>query len=170
MRGRPFVGRGYVWERPVIIPRAGLLLALMILSLAACTTTGGSASGGLGATAAGGLLAANSNGIPPAALEREKVTGRLLEGPYVLLLTTDDSARAERAAIVAFDSTPSGQTTIWRNPENGHWGTLTPSRTFRDAEGRYCRDYRQTVTIGGQEHQGIGSACRETGGVWRIMS
>jgi len=155
----------------VTLARAGLLQALMILSLAACTTTGGgTASGGLGNDAAGGLLAANSGGVPVAALERGTVTGRLLQGPYVLLLTTDDSARAKRAAVTAFEATPSGQTTIWRNPENGHWGTLTPSRTFRDAEGRYCREYRQTVTIGGQEHQGIGSACRETDGAWRVMS
>lgn len=149
--------------------RAGFLPVLIVLSLAACTTTGG-ASGGLGPTAAGGLLAANTGSKPQTAIARERVTGRLLEGPYVLLLTTEDTARAERAAVIAFESTPSGQTTIWRNPENGHWGTLTPSRTYRDAEGRYCRDYRQTVTIGGQEHQGNGSVCRETGGAWHVMS
>lgn len=149
--------------------RKGLQAFPIFLFLAACTTTGGgSAAGGLGAAAAGGLLAANTAGGPPASTPPH-TAGRLLEGPYVVLLTTDDRARAQRAAVTAFESTPSGQTTIWRNPENGHWGTLTPSRTFRDASGRYCRDYRQTVTIGGQEHQGNGSACREPDGIWRIM-
>jgi surface antigen len=141
---------------------------LAVLSLAACMTTGGgTASGGLGPTASGGLLAANTTSNLPEPTPH--TAGRLLEGPYVVLLTTDDRARAQRAAVVSFESTPSGQTTIWRNPGNGHWGTLTPSRTFRDATGRYCRDYRQTVTIGGQEHQGNGSACREPDGIWRIM-
>jgi surface antigen len=141
---------------------------LALLSLAACTTTGGgTASGGLGPMASGGLLAAKTTRDLPETTPH--TAGRLLEGPYVVLLTTDDRARAQRAAVVSFESTPSGQTTIWRNPGNGHWGTLTPSRTFRDATGRYCRDYRQTVTIGGQEHQGNGSACREPDGIWRIM-
>jgi surface antigen len=117
--------------------------------------------------ASGGLLAAKTTRDLPETTPH--TAGRLLEGPYVVLLTTDDRARAQRAAVVSFESTPSGQTTIWRNPGNGHWGTLTPSRTFRDATGRYCRDYRQTVTIGGQEHQGNGSACREPDGIWRIM-
>ena len=75
-----------------------------------------------------------------------------------------------RAAQNALETTPAGQTSIWRNPVNGHWGTVTPSRTFQDASGRYCRDYRQTVTVDGQEHQGNGTACRETDGAWRIMS
>jgi surface antigen len=150
--------------------RAVILPVFAGMFLVACAATGGSGSGGLGPAAAGGLLAANTPAKPRTALSKERVTGRLLEGPYVLLLTSEDTKRAERAAVVAFEGTPSGQTTIWRNPENGHWGTLTPSRTYRDAEGRYCRDFRQTVTIGGQEHQGNGSACRETGGAWRIMS
>ena len=41
---------------------------------------------------------------------------------------------------------------------------------YQDAGGRYCREYRQTITLGGQEHQGNGSACREPDAVWRIMS
>ena len=158
--------------------RTGFLPFLLIFSLSACTaTTGGSGtgsqpapvSGGLGVAAAGGLLAANNTATLPATTQ-PRLAGRLLEGPNVLLLVTDDLARAQRAAITAFESTPAGQTTIWRNPDNGHWGTLTPSRTYRDASGRYCRDYRQTVTIGGQENQRNGSACREPDGVWRIMS
>lgn len=147
------------------------IIALPVLVLAGCTaTTGGApASGGLGMTAAGGLLAANNAGSLPATTQQH-LAGRLFDGRYALLLGSGDLARAQGAAITAFESTPSGQTTIWRNPVNGHWGTLTPSRTYRDAGGRYCRDYRQTVTIGGQEHQGNGAACREPDGVWRIMS
>jgi surface antigen len=160
-------------------------LAIPALFLAACTaTTGGGTgstgaaespaggpapvAGGLGANATGGLLAANSGGTATGRPEPQ-MSGRLLEGPYLIQLSKDDIGRAERAALTAFETTPAGQTTIWRNPGNGHWGTLTPLRTFQDASGRYCREYRQTVTIGGQEHQGNGSACREPDAVWRIM-
>ena len=126
-------------------------------------------AGGLGVQAAGGLLATTDRGNLPSAAP-VRIAGRLLDGPYLIYLGSDDIARARRAAQNAFETTPSGQTSIWRNPANGHWGTVTPSRTFQDATGRYCRDYKQTVTVDGQEHQGNGTACREPDGAWRIMS
>ena len=151
-------------------------LVLLPLILAGCAARPGEgpvpvqpAAGGLGAGAIeGGLLAATE---PPAAkAEALRVQGRLLDGPYVLQLSRDDMARAQRTALAALETTPSGETSIWRNPKNGHWGTLTPTRTYQDASGRYCREFRQTVTLDGQEHQGNGSACRERDGAWRIMS
>jgi surface antigen len=164
----------------VIFLRLLLCLFLPLAFLSACTaTTGGTVAsgrnaspapvdGGLGVKATGGLLtASNGNGVH--AGSKPHMAGRLLEGPYLILLSSDDLERAKRTALAALEETPSGQTTIWRNPANGHWGTLTPTRTFQDASGRYCRDYRQTVTTGGQEHQGNGSACLEPESVWRIM-
>lgn len=181
MRAGRIDGPAYVWEFRVSLVRMLLLAAVPVLTLYGCTaaTDGGSErgvsaesppdSGGLGVKAAGGLLAAKDRGnLPPAAPVR--IAGRLLDGPYLLFLGPDDVARARRAAQNAFETTPAGQTSIWRNPANGHWGTVTPARTFRDAAGRYCRDYRQTVTVDGQEHQGNGTACREPNGAWRIMS
>jgi len=157
-------------------PFRSLCLSMSLLLLAACTATteGGSAGpapqpGGLGARATGGLLTTTEPAVP-AATAPVRMEGRLLDGPYVVQLGKEDVERAQRAALTALESTPSGQTTIWRNPKNGHWGTLTPTRTYQDASERYCRDYRQTVTLGGQEHQGNGSACRERDQVWRIMS
>ena len=154
------------------------LLLLPLLLAAGCTATTASgpdpapqpAAGGLGAGATGGgLLAAAEPVVPPAA-GPVRMEGRLLDGPYVLQLAKDDVERAQQSALTAFESAPTGETTIWRNPKNGHWGTLTPVRTYQDASGRYCREYRQTVTLDGKEHQGNGSACRERDAVWRIMS
>ncbi|MCG8547792.1 MAG: hypothetical protein MJE12_26655 [Alphaproteobacteria bacterium] len=132
------------------------------------------AGGGLGPGALGGLLGRvpGPDGASPAPAA---IGGRLLSGPYQAQLEDSDIARAHRAAVAAFDRVPSGQTKIWRNPTNGHWGTLTPTRTYTNAEGRYCRDYRQTVTLGGQEYQGNGTVCFENGAgdgrtVWRVMS
>ena len=117
----------------------------------------------------GGLLGgtAESNGSEPSEL---LVEGAFLDGPFVPFLSRSDVERAHRAAMTAFEGLPSGQTKIWRNPENGHWGTLTPARTYQNAEGRYCREYRQTVTIGGQEHQANGAVCRRGDGVWQVIS
>jgi len=124
---------------------------------------------GLGHAAAGGLLgrlpkddAVKANGAT--------IEGRILQGRFVAHLSRSDQRRAKRASLVAFETLPSGQTKIWRNPENGHWGTMTPWRTYLDAVGRYCREYRQTLTLGGLEHRANGTVCRRGDGVWQIQS
>ncbi len=124
--------------------------------------------GGLGQYSMGGLLG-GANG-DAGAVDGISVKGALLQGPFVTFLERSDLDRAFRAASHTLETQPSGQTRIWRNPGNGHWGTMTPTRTYLDAEGRYCREYRQTVTIGGEEHQAGGTACRDDTGVWQIVS
>ena len=124
--------------------------------------------GGLGQYSMGGLLG-GSNGDTGAA-DGISVKGALLQGPFVTFLERGDIDRAYKSASHTLETQPSGQTRIWRNPRNGHWGTMTPARTYLNAEGRYCREYRQTVTIGGQEHQAGGKACRSDDGVWQVVS
>lgn len=124
--------------------------------------------GGLGQSAMGGLLG-DTNGADGAATGIS-VKGALLQGPFVTFLERSDIDRAYKSASYTLETQPSGQTRIWRNPSNGHWGTMTPARTYLNAEGRYCREYRQTVTIGGQEHQAGGKACRTDDGVWQVVS
>lgn len=124
--------------------------------------------GGLGQYSLGGLLGGSNGDAGP--VDGISVKGALLQGPFVTFLERSDIERAYKSAIYTLETQPSGQTRIWRNPRNGHWGTMTPARTYLNAEGRYCREYRQTVTIGGQEHQAGGKACRSDDGVWQVVS
>jgi surface antigen len=43
---------------------------------------------------------------------------------------------------------------------------ITPLRTF-ERDGQFCRDYQALATVGGQDEQIYGTACRMTDGVWR---
>ncbi len=43
---------------------------------------------------------------------------------------------------------------------------ITPLRTF-ERDGQFCREYQAAATIGGQDEQIYGTACRMTDGVWR---
>lgn len=43
---------------------------------------------------------------------------------------------------------------------------VTPLRTF-ERNGQFCRDYQAIATIGGEDEQSYGTACRMTDGVWR---
>jgi surface antigen len=81
-----------------------------------------------------------------------------------------DNLTAERAAGQAFEANPTGQATTWRNPDNGHYGTITPTRTMQQPNGEVCREFQQTIVVGGQTQQGVGTACRQPDGTWRIVS
>ena len=55
----------------------------------------------------------------------------------------------------ALESTPSGQALAWDG------GAITPLLTFRDTDGRFCREFQSTGSAGGQGS--IGIACRGDG-------
>jgi len=59
---------------------------------------------------------------------------------------------------------PSGGTAIWNNPDNGHAGTVTPTRTYQTATGGYCRPYQTTITIDGRQERSHGTASRQPDG------
>jgi len=56
----------------------------------------------------------------------------------------------------------------WENPDSGHGGSVTPTKTYTTTEGTPCREFTQTVTIGGQTEQAYGTACRQADGSWKI--
>jgi len=112
----------------------------------------GSGSGRLAATAIGALLGGLAGGS----------VGRSLDAVDHQML-----ARTQQQTL---ESYPTGQTSTWRNPDSGHAGTITPRRTFTSQNGQPCREFQQTVTIGGRTEQAYGTACREADGSWRVVS
>jgi surface antigen len=97
------------------------------------------------------------------------VLGALLGGTIGGQLDKADRERADRTAQNAFESSPVGKVSEWKNPDTGNYGTITPTRTFQQPSGAYCREYQQVVTIGGKQQQGYGTACRQPDGSWQIQ-
>ena len=56
------------------------------------------------------------------------------------------------------------------DPDSGNTGAVTPVRTYQTSTGQYCREYTQTITIGGEKHKSYGTACRESDGSWKIVN
>jgi surface antigen len=75
------------------------------------------------------------------------------------------NAQAEKRAYTA----PIGQKITWNNPSNGSSGTIIPTRDGYAANGAYCREFQQTITIGGRQQQGYGKACQQPNGSWKIV-
>lgn len=92
------------------------------------------------------------------------------------IVTLTESARLgdeltmRRALTAALETSVSGTPVSWHSPASGHSGQVVPVRTFRNAEGAFCREYRETVMLEGGEEQIFGIACRQTGGVWRTVA
>lgn len=66
---------------------------------------------------------------------------------------------------------PVGQTVRWNNPDSGHYGTYTPIREGRSAStGGVCREYKQSIFIGGQAQTAVGTACQNSDGTWTMVN
>lgn len=151
-----------------------LILAVLIPFLfAACATSQEGAGtktvvGGLGGAAAGGLLAYGFGGNT-AVVIGSTILGGLLGGAVGDRMDAADRREAQAAAHRALETAPSGATTQWKNPDSGHYGSVTPVRTYQTDSGQYCREYRQTVMIGGEKQEAYGTACRQSDGTWKVV-
>ena len=95
--------------------------------------------------------------------------GGLLGGATGSVLDDRDKRTATNTTQQALESKPSGSTTTWRNPDTGNSGSVTPVRTFQANNGQYCREYEQSVTIGGKPQKSYGTACRQPDEICRPL-
>jgi surface antigen len=96
------------------------------------------------------------------------IGGALLGGLAGNLLDQRDKRLAAEAQQRALETAPSGKSVSWTNPDTGNSGAVTPVRTFQSG-GAYCREFQNTVTIGGNQEKAYGTACRQPDGSWRIQ-
>ena len=160
---------GMLWRGNALKATAAVALAVWVLT--GCETIPGhqkTAIGGLGGAAVGGLIAAAAGG-GGTAIAASVIGGALLGGLAGNLLDERDRRMANDAAQRALETAPSGKPVAWTNPDSGHSGTVTPVRTY-ESNGRFCREFQQTVTIGGRPEDSFGTACRQPDGSWRIVS
>lgn len=76
-----------------------------------------------------------------------------------------DRRYAQQAEYDAFERGQSGQVTHWRNPDNGRYGEVVPSRPYK-RNALDCRDYTHKVYIDGRPQAMRGTACRNPDGTW----
>jgi surface antigen len=152
------------------------LVGVLATSLVACEAnqqygpkqTGGAVLGGV----AGGLLGSQIGGGKGqlAATAAGTVLGVFLGSSVGKSLDKADRLYATQTANNALERNPSGRTSTWSNPDSGHSGSVTPTRTVHAADGSPCRDYETTVTIDGRTETAVGRACRQSDGTWRIVN
>jgi len=124
-------------------------------------TIGGALAGGLAGSQFGGgsgRLWATGAGVLLGALVGNNI-GRSLDRA--------DQAYLQQASVRSFET---GAPVQWTNPDSGNYGTVAPGRSYQAQGGGYCREYTQTVTIGGRAERAYGTACRQPDGSWQIRN
>ncbi len=151
-----------------------VVVLLTAASLSACSGAHGSkeTGGTIVGAALGGLVGSKvGRGRGQlAAVAVGALMGAFLGREVGQSLDRTDRLPAGRAASYGLEHKSSGEPTSWSNPDSGHRGTITPVRTYRGASGRYCREYQQTVTVGGRTEQAYGTACRQPDGSWKVVN
>jgi len=148
------------------------LVALLMLTATGCETMEANPKttiGAVGGAAVGGLIAAAAHGSP-AAIAASVIGGGLLGGLAGNMLDERDRRMAAETTHRALETASTGATVPWQNPDTGHSGAVTPTRTYQTASGTFCREYQQSVTIDGKSEQVTGTACRQPDGSWRAAS
>ena len=149
---------------------AGLAVAVAMSVLMSCETKQG--SGALIGGSAGALIGSQFGGSGGSRLLGAGIGGIVgaLAGSYVgKSLDEKDREHMQRTTHKSLESAKTGHVSEWKNPDTEHRGTFTPTRTYKSTEGRYCREYTQTVTVGGQTEKAYGTACRQADGHWEIV-
>lgn len=178
--------------------RIGIVLALLgTVLLGACTTNGNGTRmgtmgtmgsmgsmgglanmgtkqilGTLGGAAGGGYLGSQmgKGGGQLAFVAAGTLLGAFLGNEIGLSLDRADEAYAQRAFQQAAMQPQIGAPYDWYSPESGNRGSIVMTREGRDTRnGNYCREYQQTIVVGGRPQQAFGTACQMPDGTWQIQ-
>jgi len=151
----------------------GLAIVTVALSLAACSGEGmQKQDAGLAVGAVAGGLLGNQfgNGTGKVfATVAGAVIGGIVGSEIGKSMDQQDRMLAQQAELAALDRGQSGVATPWRNPDNGRYGEVIPSKPYRRSN-QDCRDYRHTIYIDGRPQTMRGTACRNPDGTWQNVA
>ncbi|MBT5074966.1 MAG: hypothetical protein HOJ34_12910 [Kordiimonadaceae bacterium] len=142
------------------------LVTVLSFGLVACTKEeSGTLLGAIGGALIGDALGGGDVGVAVGALAGAyagRSVGRQLDEA--------DQAKMYQATQGSLETGVSGNASTWYNPDSGNSGTVTPQPAYDNTEGQYCREYQQTVTIGGAVETAYGTACRMPDSTWKIIN
>ena len=79
----------------------------------------------------------------------------------------EQAQREHEAAQVKATTAPVGQSITWHSEDAS--GSVVATKEGTDNTGQTCREFQQTVTIGGETEQAYGTACLQQDGNWKII-
>lgn len=151
------------------------VILAVVLALTACEPGSkqgfGTILGAIGGAAVGSAIGGNNHGTGKViAVAMGTLAGAAIGSSIGKSLDRADRMAMTRNRQLALETYPSDQTSTWYNPDTGNSGSMRPQPAYQDKTGAYCREYQQTITIGGKTEKAYGKACRGADGTWKIVS
>lgn len=157
------------------------LTAVAVLALTACAndpygrSTGGlnksdigTVLGGVGGAVIGSNIGKGKGNV--AAIAAGTLLGAALGNSIGRSLDESDLRAHNQYATQALETYPPGQALPWNNPQTGVSGTIVPNQYYQTQGGQYCREYTDTIMVGGRSEQSYGTACRQPDGSWQRVN
>lgn len=150
------------------------VIVLSVFTLSACEQGSkegfGTFLGAIGGAVVGSAIAGNDTGTgKTVAVAMGTLAGAAIGNSVGKSLDRADRAAMYQTQYQALETYPSGQQATWYNPDTGNSGTYVPQPAVQTSAGQYCREFQQTVTIGGKTEEAYGNACRQPDGSWKIV-
>lgn len=145
---------------------AHLILISSLLILAGCNPTKQDIGGLIGAGTGAYVGSQIGNGTGQLAAV---AIGALLGGYLGGNIGQNMDELDRRRANDTLETTPTGNTVAWNNPDSGIDYKVTPTNTYEEASGP-CRDYTTEAVIDGRAEVVHGTACRQADGSWHAVN
>nr|VFJ97183.1 MAG: Surface antigen [Candidatus Kentron sp. H]VFJ97536.1 MAG: Surface antigen [Candidatus Kentron sp. H]VFK03206.1 MAG: Surface antigen [Candidatus Kentron sp. H] len=151
-----------MWHKTVIST-----LIVTGLALGGCVTPTKEQTGTVLGGTLGGLLGSQVGGGSgkTAATIVGTLAGAMVGGSVGRYMDETDRFKTAQS----LETTPTGTSSSWRNPDTGYQYTMTPTDTYETDTGP-CREYSMDATIGDGQEKIYGTACRRPDGSWEIKS
>ena len=147
-----------------------LVVLLAAVFLAGCGQIPKEEAGALIGAGLGGLAGSfiGDGGGQLVAVGVGTMLGAIMGGEVGKSLDRADKLALAHAQHDALEHGVSGTSTTWQNPDSGHSGEIVPKPAYQQADGTYCREFAQTIVVGGKMESAYGTACRQPDGTWKL--
>lgn len=149
-----------------------LFVALMSISLVACSTNTqkeNTAIGAVGGAVVGGLAGSLVGGGTGQviAIGAGAIIGALVGGTIGHSMDSSDQSKT----YYTLDHNGKNRSTTWTNTKNGTTYTVTPvSKRFTVNGNHNCRKFRTSAMVDGKTENMYGVACRQADGSWKSVN
>ena len=147
-----------------------LVVMLAAVMVAGCGQVAKEEVGALVGAGLGGLAGSliGDGGGKLVAVGVGTMLGAIMGGETGKSLDRADKLALAQAQHDALENGISGRSTTWVNPDSGNAGDIVPQPAYQQADGTYCREFAQTIVVGGKMESAYGTACRQPDGAWKL--
>lgn len=149
-----------------------IVLSISMIALLSSCTDGNNEGVGTGVGALSGALIGSQFGSGEGRLLGAVIgagVGGFVGNSIGKNMDQRDKRAFDQTTQNAVTTAPVGQVTHWKSNHTPYQGNVVVNRDYNQ-NGRYCREFQQTIVVGGKSQPAYGRACRQQDGSWEVVS